>query len=260
MEKITQNLKLKTQNHNLKVFGLTAIALSFAFCALSSPVNAQNADLSKQIDELKSKVASKVAELKLVEKRGFIGTVTDVAGTQITVLDINKNVRFVDVDEFTKFSSPDQTASFGISDIEKNSTIGVLGLYNKESRRTLARFVNVMKLSQYVVGVVAEIDTKNFNLKVATERTNVTVSVETVSRIYSADEEGKLLKSGFSDIETSQNIIVSGFFDPKLKNTVTAGRIIFFPGLPKNPQIEVKIEEEVIPSTGSGKKLTPIVR
>jgi hypothetical protein len=219
-------------------------------------------DLNKQIDDLKSKVASKVAELKLVEKRGFVGTVTDATGTQITVEDINKNVRFVDVDEFTKFSSPDSDGSFGISDIEKGSQVGILGLYNKESRRTLARFVNVIEFPQYIVGVVAEKDTKNFNLTVATESASIIISVETVSRIYSADEEGKLLKSGFSDIETSQNIIVSGFFDPKIKNTITAGRIIFFPGVPKNPQIEVevKVEEEVVPSTGSGKKLTPIVR
>lgn len=256
----TQNSKLRTQNHNSKVFCLLAIALSFALLALSVPANAQNVDLSKQIDDLKSKVASKVAELKLVEKRGFIGTVTDVSGTQITVLDINKNVRFVDVDEFTKFSSPEGSSSFGISDIEKDSHIGVLGLYNKESRRTLARFVNVMELPQYVVGVVAEKDAGNFNLTVATENANVAVSVETVSRIYSADEEGKLLKAGFSDIEISQNIIVSGFFDPKLKNTITAGRIIIFPGVPKNPQIELDFEEEIVPSTGSGKKLTPIVR
>ena len=222
---------------------------------------AQNVDLNKQIDELKSKVASKVAELKLVEKRGFVGTVTDVTDTQLTVFDINKNIRFVDVDEFTKFSSPDSDGSFGISDIEKDSHIGVLGLYNKESRRTLARFINVMELPEYIVGVVAEIDSKNFNLLVATGSGSFTVSVETVSKIYSADEEGKLLKSGFSDIETSQNIIVSGFFDPKLKNTITAGRIIFFPLLPKNPQIDVKekVEEEIVPSTGSGKKLTPIV-
>lgn len=239
---------------------LLAVVCSLFAVSFARSANAQNVDLNKQIDELKSKVASKVAELKLVEKRGFVGGVTDVTDTQITVQDLNNNVRFVDVDEFTKFSSPEGSSSFGISDIEKDSHVGVLGLYNKESRRTLARFVNVMELPQYVVGVVAEKDTKNFNLIVATESTSITVSVETVSKIYSADEEGKLLKSGFSDIETSQNIIVSGFFDPKLRNTITAGRIIFFPGIPKNPQIEVEIEEEVVPSTGSGKKLTPIIR
>lgn len=239
---------------------LYATSALILFLFTIAPAGAQTPDLTKQIDELKSKVASKVAELKLVEKRGFVGTVTDASDTQITVLDINKNVRLVDVDEFTKFSSPKGSSSFGISDIKKDLHIGVLGLYNKESRRTLARFVNVMEFPQYIVGVVAEIDTKNFNLTVATETANVIVSVETVSRIFSADDEGKLVKSGFSNIETSQNIIVSGFFDPKLKNTITAGRIIFFPGIPKNPQIEVKVEEEVVPSTGSGKKLTPITR
>ena len=78
---------------------------------------------------------------KLVEKRGIIGTVTDSSDTQITVTDIAGNIRFVDVDELTKFYSSD-SKTFGISDIKNGMTIGVLGLYNKQSRRILAREVN----------------------------------------------------------------------------------------------------------------------
>src|SRR3989344_3522321 len=71
-------------------------------------------DLSDQIDDLKSKIASKVAQLNLVEKRGIYGIVADASDTQITLKTVNGNTRFIDVDELTKFSS-DSNDSFGIS-------------------------------------------------------------------------------------------------------------------------------------------------
>ncbi len=253
------------------------IILASAFCIIVIGVNkafaadpssnasmvAQSPGLSKQIDDLKNKVASKVAALKLVEKRGLVGVVSDATATQITISDLNSNVRIIDVDEFTKFSSPDQKGTFGISDIKKGSKIGVLGLYNKESRRTLARFINVLDIPEFIIGVVATKDDKNFNLVVATEDRNLKVSIENVSKVYDVDSDGKLIKSGFSKITLKENIIVTGFFDPKQKDTITAGRVLLFPGVAQNPQIEIKelpASPSIVPSTGSGKKLTPIVR
>src|SRR3989344_7962603 len=102
----------------------------------------------QQINALTNKIASRVAQLKLVEKRGVIGKVTDVSNTQITLSDMSGNTRFVDVDEFTKFKS--DSKSFGISDIEKGQKIGALGLYNKQSRRILARFVEVLQIPDFI--------------------------------------------------------------------------------------------------------------
>ena len=72
-------------------------------------------------DQLITNIASRVAQLKLVEKRGIIGKVISVTSTQITVADVHGVTRFVDVDELTKFSSPASKAAYGISDIAKDS-------------------------------------------------------------------------------------------------------------------------------------------
>src|SRR4051812_49382042 len=55
--------------------------------------------LNEQINQLKEKIASRVSELNLVEKRGMIGTVTEISGSKITMKDVQGNTRFVDVDE-----------------------------------------------------------------------------------------------------------------------------------------------------------------
>src|ERR1035437_9874018 len=70
---------------------------------------------SSLLEKVANEIASKTAQLNLVEKRGIIGTVTDSSGTQITLSDLNGNIRFVDVDELTKFSSS-SSKSYGISD------------------------------------------------------------------------------------------------------------------------------------------------
>src|SRR5258708_15011712 len=82
----------------------------------------QNSDLMNKIDQqinnLKTKIASRVAQLNLVEKRGMIGTVVQTSGTEIQLTDMQNNIRFVDVDELTKFSSS-SAKDIGISDLTK---------------------------------------------------------------------------------------------------------------------------------------------
>lgn len=215
--------------------------------------------LQQQVDELKSKIASKVAELNLVEKRSFYGIVSDVSDTQVTLKDLEGNTKFVDVDELTKFSSTN-SKSFGISDIEKDMWLGVMGLYNKQSRRLLARVVNQENaLPNFIYGAVYSIDDKEFTITVAKENgaRNV-VDIESITKTFSF-EDGKLIKSGFSKIKETQTLIVIGFSDNENKNRIIASRVIIFPGISASPNIDLGPQDsDIIPSTGSGKKLTPI--
>lgn len=187
----------------------------------------------KQINDLTEKIASRVAQLKLVEKRGLIGKVTDTSNTQITITDIQNNTRFVDVDELTKFSSPNAKSSFGISDIEKDSTIGILGLYNKESRRIMARFVTVLNPPHYISGNIDSIDEDNFTLLVKTQKSEINIDVGTTTITSSFTNSLKLTKSGFSKLNLGEYIIVVGFEDKKDKNLIVASKIIVFPDIQK---------------------------
>lgn len=218
------------------------------------------------INDLKDRIASRVAQLKLVERRGVIGIVTDVSDTQMTISDLQNNTRLVDVDELTKFSSPSAKGSFGISDITKGSKIGILGLYNKQSRRILARFVDVLSLPKSVNGVIISKDEENFALSIASENGRKTmVDIEKITKTSSYTKEGGLIKFGFSKIKGNEHVIIVGFQDIKDKNKIIASRILVFPEIPKDPRIIIadpalSSSEEVPPSTGSGKKLTPLTK
>jgi hypothetical protein len=231
--------------------------------ATTNPTPTSTQGLVQQIDELKDRIASRVAQLKLVEKKGVIGTVIDVAETQLSISDVHGNTIFIDVDELTKFSSPSVKTSFGISDISKGTTVGILGLYNKESRRILARFVDVMSVPVVLSGAVTGIDSTNFNLTLTTlDKKDLTIDVENITRTYTYGKTTGLVKAGFSKITQGERLMVIGFPDAKDKNKILASRILRFPDLPINPVIALFKPEDigVTPSTGSGTKLVPIIR
>ena len=220
----------------------------------------------QQIDDLKNRIASRVAQLKLVEKKGIIGTVTDATNSQITLNDINGNVRFIDVDELTKFSNPNASGtSFGISDIDKNMKLGVLGLYNKQSRRILARQVTVLTMPKILMGAIYSIDSKNFNFYIVSEDNKQTfIDVETVTKTYSYSTGATLVSAGFSKIKVDESVIIIGFPDKQNPDHILASRVLLFPDVPKSPKINyipaLNPGASITPSTGSGRKLTPIIK
>jgi hypothetical protein len=216
------------------------LLVSVALAATPTPQN-----MTSEIrDRLITDIASRVAQLKLVEKRGIIGKVSDVTNTQITVTDFQNNTRFVDVDELTKFSNQAFKGAFGISDIAKDVTIGILGLYNKESRRILARFVKVITIPIIIHGGVSAIDAENFSLNIATEEgKQITADVENLTRTYSYSQKEDFVRSGFSKIKENFNIIVIGVLDKKDDRRLIATRIIFFPEIPSSPKVNSSLEK-----------------
>lgn len=235
--------------------------LTTCYLLLTTTSNAQTPtttpDTRKIKDQLIESIASRVAELNLVEKRGIIGTVIDVSNTQITLSDTKNNTRFIDVDELTKFSSANAKGSFGISDITNGVALSALGLYNKESRRLLARFINVVTLPWFIHGEVGEIDRTNRVFDIVDKNGEITkIDFVNSTRILSYTKNDNLTKSLFSAIQEHSRIVVVGSPDSKIKDLITAERIILLPEIPS----VLKLNETTTSSTESGEKVMPTTR
>ncbi len=207
-------------------FALTLSATTFA----QSDTTPTSTVTQQQINELQTKIASKVAELKLVEKRGIIGTVTDSSDTTLTLNDVNGNIQNIDVDELTKFYS--STSSFGISDIKNGQTLGILGLYNKDSRRLLAREIYAMSTpSNIVIGIISDIDRVNYEITLTEENGNKVIfeiQDTTKTSVYS---QKSLARSGFSKTQTEQTAVITGTPDPQSHGKFLADRVIILPNI-----------------------------
>lgn len=211
--------------------------------------------LTEQINDLKDKIASRVAQLKLVDKRGVIGTVTDVKDTQITLIDPQQKKRIIDIDEITKFSSPSAKSTFGISDITVGSEISVIGLYNKQSRRILGRFVESTTKPTFITGIITEINDDDFAVSIldSNEKTTI-VDIEKLTKTNKYTKEDEIVKSGFSQLSVGDRVVVTGYPSDE-ENRLTGIRILQLPESPKHPDILFDYPESS-PTPSSTKKRT----
>lgn len=240
------NVELRIKKNGILLFVicyLLAVAVPKAQAVTPTPApttkpTTTNENLGEKINDLKERIASRVAQLKLVERRGIVGKVTDVANTQITILDVSNNIRFIDVDEITKFASPSAKGTFGISDIPKGITIGVLGLYNKESRRTLARFVNTLSLPIMLHGAVASVNSEDFSFVVTTpDKFDYIVDIEKTTRTLIYTKEAGTVKAGFAKIKEGKRVSIVGYAADKNPSRISALKVIVFQDVPRNPAI-----------------------
>jgi hypothetical protein len=187
----------------------------------------QSDSLTAQITNLKEKIASRVAELKLVEKRGIVGIVSEVKDTQISLTDHKGNIRHVDVDELTKFLGSDSKSTLGISDIKKGMKISVLGRYNKQTERILARFVEEVSFPEFVSGVIKDVDATNFAFSIAGANGKIIdIDVENVTKTQSYSKEDGLVRAGFSKLLTGDQVVITGFPDKNNPKRIVATRVL----------------------------------
>jgi len=241
---------------------LTTLLSGQAYAVTPTPTISATSAQEKINQSLQQEVASKVAQLKLVSKKGVIGTVTSINATQLVVTDLHGENQIIDVDELTKFSSPSAKSTFGISDITKGDEIGAIGLYNRDSRHLLARWVDELSLPKIFFGAILSIDKEAGTFNIATANIDEQkIDVEPITRTLFYTKSGGLLRSGFSKLTTGQRVIVVGFPDVKDSSLIVASRVVVFSELPANPVIPLVKPEDiapVTPSTGSGKKITPL--
>lgn len=204
---------------------------------LDEDVEEPTPSVKNSIDQIKDKVTDKVEKLNLVEKRGITGTVESVSGNLIKINDINENIRIIEVDELTKYSS--DSNSFDLSDIKPGLQVSAIGIYNKDSEKLLARFVNEISIPTFVNGVITEKNEDDSVLTLTTEdEKKYIINVENITKVFSFSDED-LTSSEFSDLEILKNAVVVGFPDKNNEEKISATKIIFFPNLPKNPRINV---------------------
>lgn len=231
---------------------VSAITTTPAKASTPATKTTEDSSLNNKINDLKEKIASRVSELNLVEKRGVIGTIVEVSGDNLTIKDVNGDSRIIDVDEITKFSSGTLSkSSFGLSDMKKTMRISVLGLYNKQSKRLLARFIKTSIDPVFLSGTITDIDKKNYHITITTpDKKQHLVDILTTTKTQIYNKESGLKKSGFSELIVGGRVTVLGYPNKKDPTLLSAERILDLSALPGNPNVAVSATT----ATSSGEK------
>jgi hypothetical protein len=258
--------QLKVFNMNIKILliitliFLNSAAISLAQTATPKPTVSEtvNEKLNTQINQLKDKIASRVTELNLVEKRGFYGEVAESSTNKVTLKGVDGSLKIVDIDEITKFSSGN-SKTFGLSDLTNGTKITVLGLYNKQTKRMLARFISTTVNPVFLTGSISTIDIRNTTIEVLSPDQKTTrIDVGTATKITYYDADGTPTRGTLSRLTVGARVTVIGYPDKSNASVIIADRISVLADAPKDPK--ANIEEPTPTSAPTVRPTTPSVR
>lgn len=214
-----QRLIFHNFNHKRLVFSL----LVTSFLLVSGIALAQEPDDSstsstpsssvdeKKIQDLKEKLATKVAEIRENQKRGFFGEIAALNKTSFTLADGTSEVK-VRFDEDTKIYKLGKSRTEGTSSDLKNSlTATALGLYDEENKQQNAKVILLQGGQLHFSGTVTEVNRTagNFTVQLSTDKSQV-IEYEKTTIADEYTESKKNAKSGLSRLAKDDWIEIWG--------------------------------------------------
>jgi len=183
-----------------------------------------------QIEQLKERLATKVAELRTLVKRAMTGTVKTVSVASATVETDTKDIKIeledsVGVAQIIRGKRTELT----VEDLDEGDPVTVFGTYDATLDLLQAKYIFIESSVSYVrvAGTVTDIDTDNNTITVKTPTgKSHTIDIERTTETTAwSKSEGKT-KSGFSQIETGDTVHVVGTPDKTDADRLSAARIL----------------------------------
>lgn len=206
-----------------------ALAASPSPLPKSSPTPSMNPTQEKA-KELKEKVASKIAELKILQKRAFLGTIKSLTDKGFVLTAQNKDIA-VETDSSTTLTSLSKSVrkSIKLTDLAKGQKILVWGQYNKDQEILTAKTIFVRVFSLNLTGTVKSVEKNSLTILEKSEDKEYTIDISQ-AKIRSLKKDKTLGKIESNDIAEGDNVHI--YVTPKTegdKTTYTALRVLVLP-------------------------------
>lgn len=201
----------------------------YSASATPSATSSPSGETSVQIQQLKDRLATKVAELRQLEKRAMYGTVKATTISTITVETLTKDVKIELTDEIKVIQIlKGKRTTLTTDDISKGDIVVVYGNYDLTLDLLKAKVVFITSPSpEQIHGVVTARDDKAFTYTVQTnDGVSMIVDFERTTVTRSWTKDSGLEKIGFSKIKINDIVHVLGTKVPKKENRISALRIL----------------------------------
>lgn len=216
----------------ITIFLLTAIPV----IAVATPTASPSANgsptataIPNQIDDLKERLATKVAEMRQSQKKAISGTVKSITISTLTIETRTSDVKIELTDTLKVIQTiKGQRTVLTTDDIDKGDAVVVFGDYDTSLDLMKAKVIVIQNaLPQRVSGKITNIDQKEFTITIETpEKQSYIIDIEKTTNIQSFLPESGVQKSGFSKIENGSTIHVTGITVPKTEHRISALRIL----------------------------------
>ena len=228
--------------------------------ATAAPASGTPTPTSK-IDDLKERLATKVAELRQTQSKAIFGTVKSVSVSTFTVETDARDLKIDITDDIAVFqmvrgARTKRTAE----DLAEDDIVSVFGEYDTGLDLLRARVVVIQSFSpERVAGTVSAIDREEFTVTLTTSGgQDYVIDIEKTTSVLAFDREKGLIKGGFSKLETGRTVHVIGKPVAKEDNRISAARLIDLGNLTGATPTPTPTEEPTPTSTAGGTpKTTP---
>lgn len=216
------------------IFAKMAIAQTPTSSPSGTIVPSPTSQIDKQIQNLKEKIANKVAEINKKDKRAYSGVISKIDANTILFKSNDDQEMEAKIDELLSkiyIISGSTKKEAKLSDLKKDDYIIVSGVSSGKS----ITVNSVYKDEEYFVktGKVSEVSKTDYNIKVTTsDKDNLTVDIETYTKIKLLNIKSlEIEKSGFSKIKEGDTIhfVYKKPVETKEQNRFSAQTILIIP-------------------------------
>lgn len=183
----------------------------------------------KQIENLKDRLATKVAELRQTQRRAIAGTVKKVDVSTLTIETETKDIKIDLPEEIAVIQYLKGVRTIlSIQDVSPKDLVVVFGEHDSTLDILIPKIIHIMSIPPEMYdGTVTEIDLKAFTITVTTpqDRT-LLVDIEKTTKTNVWTRADGVVKGGFSNIAAGDSVHIIGIPVPKKENRVSAIRIL----------------------------------
>ncbi|MEK7129957.1 MAG: hypothetical protein AAB803_02965 [Patescibacteria group bacterium] len=193
----------------------------------------------KQIEDLKERLATKVAQLRQSSRRAIAGTVKTVSVSTATIETKTKDIKIELTDDIVIVQNlRGKRTKLTVDDLAKGDNVVVFGEYDATLDLLRAKVIFIQATQpERLAGTATAVDTKEFTVTLATpEGKTIIVDIEKTTKITLWDGQ-KLTKGGFSKIVAGDTVHLVGTTVPKKENRVSAIRILDIGNLTNAPTV-----------------------
>lgn len=219
--------------------GVVTAATSATPSATATPIK------NKQVEDLKERIATKVAQLSQTERRAIYGTVLTTSISTLTVETATKTMKIELTDDIKVFQMiKGKRTSLTVEDVSKNDVVSIFGTWDSAVEVLKAKVIFIHgsnEAVQRVIGTVTEAKKADYTILLNTkDGTSYTVDFETITKTNVWSKEKGLEKAGFSRLTAGDTLLVVGTEVPKKNNRISALRILDIGNLTGVTPAEVK--------------------
>lgn len=197
---------------------------------ISTPSATPKTTVSADLEALKERLATKVAELRDVVRRAISGTVQSISVSSATIETKTKNMKIELPDDLiiTQIINGKRT-TLTTDDISKDDPVTIFGTYDTTLDLLKAKilFIESTKVYTHIAGVITDIDRVAYTITVTTNGgSTITVDIEKATKTNTWSKADGITKGGFSKILSGDTVHIVGTTVPKKENQISALRIL----------------------------------